>query len=73
MRGFSVFARFREKPELSGLSLEELRRHSRDADQRDMRIWRIFFPYKPQPASKRKGALIQAVEAVEKHLGNRGK
>ena len=68
MRGYSIFALFREKPEFSGLSLEELHNEGLKADRRDLRIWRILFRYKLYNPTKRKGALIQAVEAVEKHL-----
>ena len=68
MRGYSIFVRFKEKLECSGLSLEELRRLGLDADRRDLKLWRVFFRYKPQKPSKQKGALIQAVEAVTRKL-----
>ena len=70
MRGYSIFVRFREKPEYSGLSLEELHRRALEADRRDLFVWRFFFPYKKHKITKRKGALIQAVEAIEKHCAN---
>jgi glucitol operon activator protein len=68
MRGFSIFVRFEEKLEYAGLSLEELRLKGLEEDRRDLRLWRFFFHYKTGVPSKRKGSLIQAVEAVEKHL-----
>ena len=71
MRGFSIFVRFREKPELLGLSLYELRRQGLIADRQDLKLWRILFQYKLQKATKRKGALIQAVEAVEKYMAKK--
>jgi glucitol operon activator protein len=71
MRGFSIFARFREKNDCLGLSMEELRRRGVEEDRRDLILWRVFFRYKPEKRSKRKGALIQAVEAVEKYLAKK--
>ena len=68
MRGFSIFARFKEKKEYAGLALEVLRSLALAEDRRDLGLIRIFFRYKPNKITKRKGALIQAVEAVEKHL-----
>ena len=71
MRGYSIFMCFREKPEYVGLSLEELRLIGLKKDRKDMGLWRIFFRYNPQKPSKRKGALIQAVEAIEKYLAKK--
>ena len=71
MRGFSIFVRFKEKQEYSGLPLEELHRLGLEADRRDMGLWRFFFHYNAHTASKRKGALIQAVEAIEKDLAKK--
>jgi len=68
MRGYSIFARFKEKSEYSRLTLDELRRFGLENDRRDMGLWRTFFHYDRREFSKRKGALIQAVEAVDKHL-----
>ena len=71
MRGYSVFAAFKEKPEYAGLPLKELRAQGIKEDLRDMRFLRIFFRYKPNAPTKLKGALIQAVEGVEEYLKNR--
>jgi glucitol operon activator protein len=71
MRGFSVFARFKEKQEYSGLSLQELHRLGMEADRKDMGLWRILFRYEAGTNSKRKGALIQAVEAIEKDMAKK--
>jgi glucitol operon activator protein len=68
MRGYSIFVRFKEKSELAGLGLEELRAAALKADARDLGLWRIIFRYKAQKVTKRKGALLQAVEGVEKRV-----
>jgi len=70
MRGYSIFVRFKEKLDYSGLSLEELRRLGMEADRRDLGLWRLFFRFKPQKLSRQKGALIQAVEAVTKKMAS---
>jgi len=71
MRGYSIFAGFKEKPECAGLPLKELRNQGIEEDLRDLRFWRIFLRYRPDIPTKWKGALIQAVEGVEKYLRNR--
>ncbi|MDR2767055.1 MAG: transcriptional regulator GutM [Treponema sp.] len=68
MRGFTVFARFEEIPELRGLSLAELRRRGIELDGREMSFYRRRHPYDPELLTKKKGALIQAVEAVERYI-----
>jgi hypothetical protein len=68
LRGFSIFVRFKEKPDCTGLSLKKLRSRGLEEDRRDLKLWRFIFEYDPEKKTKRKGALIQAVEAVEKHL-----
>ena len=70
MRGYSIFVHFKEMLNYTGLSLEELRRLGLEADRHDLKLWRIFFRYKPQKLSKQKGALIQAVEAVAKKMAS---
>lgn len=68
MKGFTIFATFKEKPELVGLSLHEARAVGRELDSREMGRYRRKHPYNPDVLSKKKGALIQAVEAVELRL-----
>jgi len=68
MRGFTVFAGFREVKKYSGCSLEELRQIGIERDAEDMKWYRRKHPYDPLVPSKKKGALIQAVEAVERHI-----
>jgi hypothetical protein len=70
MRGYTVFARFAELKEYSGLSLEELRRSGIEKDAKEMKLFRLLRRYNPAVRSKRKGALIQAVEAVDQYLRN---
>jgi glucitol operon activator protein len=68
MRGYTVFARFEEVKALAGLSLEELRRVGIEKDAKEMKWRRKRHPYDPGELSKKKGALIQAVEAVDGYL-----
>ncbi|MDR2181509.1 MAG: transcriptional regulator GutM [Treponema sp.] len=68
MRGFTVFAHFKEIPELCGLSLAELRRRGIELDGRELGWYRRRHPYDPELLTKKKGALIQAVEAVDRYL-----
>jgi len=68
MRGFTIFAYFREVKEYSGCPLEELRRIGIERDAVDMKWHRRKHPYDPSELTKKKGALIQAVEAVDRYL-----
>ena len=68
MRGITIFARFREIEEYIGLPLEELRRIGIEKDAKEMKRYRKKHPYNPAVPSKKKGALIQAVENVERYL-----
>jgi glucitol operon activator protein len=70
MRGYTVFARFAELKEYAGISLEELRRTGMEKDAEEMKLFRLLRRYNPALRSKRKGALIQAVEAVDRYLQN---
>ncbi|MDR1514505.1 MAG: transcriptional regulator GutM [Synergistaceae bacterium] len=65
MKGFSIFAAFREIPEYEGLGLDEIRRAGIERDSSEMRAYRKKHPYDPNTLSKKKGALIQAVEAID--------
>jgi glucitol operon activator protein len=66
MRGYSVFAHFAEIPEYTGFSLDEIRTAGIEKDAREMK-WRRK-PYDPAVLSKKKGALIQAVEAIDARI-----
>jgi glucitol operon activator protein len=71
MRGYTVFARFEERKRYTGLSLDELRRLGIEQDAIDMKFRRRRHPYDPAELTKKKGALIQAVEAVDRYLRRR--
>ena len=70
MKGYTIFANFREIKEYSGLSLEELRRLGIEKDAKEFNRYRKKHPYDPLELTKKKGALIQAVEAVDRYLRN---
>jgi glucitol operon activator protein len=65
MKGFTIFAAFREISEYEGLGLDEIRRAGIELDSSEMRAYRKKHPYDPKKPSKKKGALIQAVEAID--------
>jgi glucitol operon activator protein len=71
MRGYTIFARFEEVREYTGLSLEELRCIGIERDAREMKWRRRRHPYDPAELTKKNGALIQAVEAVDRYLRRR--
>jgi glucitol operon activator protein len=68
MRGYTVFAHFTEVPEYSGLGLDEIRKIGIERDAVEMKWYRKRHPYDPAVLSKKKGALIQAVEAIDMRL-----
>ena len=68
MRGYTIFTRFEERSRYIGLALDELRRLGIEQDAADMKWRRRRHPYDPAELTKKKGALIQAVEAVERYL-----
>jgi glucitol operon activator protein len=68
MRGYTVFAHFIEVPEYSGLGLDEIRKIGIEKDAAEMKWYRKRHPYDPAVLSKKKGALIQAVEAIDLRL-----
>ena len=70
MKGYTIFANFREIKEYTGLSLAELRRLGIEQDAKEFKRYRKKHPYDPLVLSKKKGALIQAVEAVDRYLNN---
>jgi DNA-binding transcriptional regulator of glucitol operon len=70
LRGYTIFSRFREAEACEGLSLEALRLRGIQADRLEFPLWRRLWPYR-SGGSFRKGALIQAVEAVEQYLRRR--
>ncbi|GHV75976.1 hypothetical protein AGMMS49942_07970 [Spirochaetia bacterium] len=68
MRGYTVFAHFKEISEYRDRSLEEMRTIGIEKDGQEMRFYRKRHPYDPATPSKKKGALIQAVEAIDGYL-----
>ncbi|MDR0402448.1 MAG: transcriptional regulator GutM [Treponema sp.] len=68
MRGYTVFAHFVEISEYSGLGLDEMRKIGIEKDAIEMKWRRRRHPYDPAVLSKKKGALIQAVEAIDLRL-----
>jgi glucitol operon activator protein len=68
MRGYTVFAHFVEVPEYTGLGLGEIRKIGIEKDAVEMKWRRRRHPYDPAVLSKKKGALIQAVEAIDLRL-----
>lgn len=73
MRGRTIFASFRDRPELVGLNLQRVREIGLILDARDMGRYRLKHHYNPTTPSKKKGALIQAVEAIDLRLNNSSK
>ena len=70
MKGYTIFANFREIKEYIGLSLAELRHIGIEKDAKEFKGYRKKHPYDPSVLSKKKGALIQAVEAVDRYIKN---
>ena len=68
MKGYTIFARFQEIKDYTGLPLDELRRIGIEKDSKEMKLYRKKHPYDPSILTKKKGALIQAVEAVDRYL-----
>lgn len=68
MKGITVFSLFKEQPEYIGMTLEELRNLGLEEDARMNEKYRVKHPYDPETADKRKGAIIQAVEVIERQL-----
>lgn len=68
MRGYTVFAHFVEVPKYTGLCLDEIRKIGIEKDAVEMKFRRRRHPYDPAVLSKKKGALIQAVEAIDLRL-----
>lgn len=70
MKGLTIFAPFKEQEEYRGLSLAEARAAGEKLDQKDMGRYRRKHPYNPKLLSKKKGAFIQAVEAIERRMAS---
>ncbi len=65
MKGYTIFAQFKDIPAYVGLSLDQIRRIGIELDAKELRRYRKRHPYDATVLSKKKGALIQAVEALD--------
>ena len=65
MKGYTIFAGFEKRPSYIGMTLDEVREAGLSLDAREFRRYRKRHPYDPKVLSKKKGALIQAVEAID--------
>lgn len=70
MSGLTILAKFKDIPEYIGLTLPEIRVIGEELDAVEMKRYRKRHPYDPNVLSKKKGALIQAVEAIELRIFN---
>lgn len=68
MAGMTIFARFKDRPDYIGRDLAVMRELGLAADAREFRLVRRRHPYDAAEISAKKGALIQAVEAIERRL-----
>lgn len=68
MTGITIFARFKDRPDYVGRDLAAMRELGLAADAREFRFARRRHPYDAAAVSAKKGALIQAVEAIERRL-----
>lgn len=65
MRGMTIFASFKTREDLVGMSLSDLKALALQEDAKEFSHRRKKHPYDADEYSKKKGALIQAVEAIE--------
>lgn len=65
MKGYTIFAQFKDIPEYVGLTLNQIRKVGIELDAKELRRYRKRHPYDATVLSKKKGALIQAVEALD--------
>ena len=68
MLGITIFERFKPAPEYIGLTLDEVRELGIAEDLKLNKRLRKKHPYDPDKPDKRKGVLIQAVEAIENRM-----
>ncbi len=65
MKGYTIFAKFKDMPEYVGMTLSAIRKAGIERDAQELRYYRKRRPYDATVLSKKKGALIQAVEALD--------
>ena len=68
MKGITIFARFKNIDKYNGFSLEELRSVALNQDSKEFKRRRKKHPYDPKEITKKKGALIQVVEAIDDRI-----
>lgn len=68
MKGITIFAGFTPLDDYVGLSLDEIRAMGIEQDAKEFKHRRKKHPYDPQELVKKKGALIQAVEAIDRRI-----
>ncbi len=68
MLGITIFERFKPVPEYIGLTLSEARELGIAEDLELNKRLRKRHPYNPEQPDKRKGVLIQAVEAIDNRM-----
>ncbi|MGL4607771.1 MAG: transcriptional regulator GutM [Eubacteriaceae bacterium] len=68
MKGITIFATFKEVEVYKGQSLEAVRKIGIELDQKEFKRRRKKHPYDPKELTKKKGALIQAVEAIKTQI-----
>lgn len=65
MKGISVFAKFKVVHDYDGLNWKQLEEKGKEEDVTEFRRYRKKHAYDATEYSKKKGALIQAVEAIQ--------
>ena len=65
MKGYTIFAKFEKRSSYTGMTLDQVRELGVALDAKEFRFYRKRHPYNPKVLSKKKGALIQAVEAID--------
>lgn len=73
MKGITIFAGFTPLDDYVGLTLKEIRAIGIEQDAKEFKQRRKKHPYDPQELIKKKGALIQAVEAIDRRLADNRK
>lgn len=68
MRGLTIFARFKEDNSYDGMTLDEVRELGIELDAKAFKRRRKKHPYDPEELTKKKHALIQAVEAIDRRI-----
>lgn len=72
MKGLTIFAGFKTRQTMVGKSLSEIRTIGIEEDAKEFKHRRRKYAYDADEMTKKKGALIQAVEAIERCLATEG-